>query len=192
MIINLLRKIYYFNSIRKFKCIGKNVILSKGGVFIHPEEISLGSNIFIARNFHISAKNLSIGNNVMIGPNLVIECTNHKYNKIGVSMFEYQNEKEVGFVVIENDVWIGANVTILPNVIIREGCIIGAGSVVTKEMPPYSICVGNPCVPIKKRFSDIELKEHLQKINSNYKFETILLMFEKYRKNKNETTNTAT
>lgn len=173
MIKNKLRRFYYLRSFLKFKKAGKNIILSRGGVFIHPEEVSFGDNIFISRNFHISAKNLEFGNNIMIGPNLVIECTNHKFNKVGLYMFNYQNEKEQGFVKIEDDVWLGSNVVILPNVIIGEGCIVGAGSVVTKSLPPYTICVGVPCVPIKKRFSDINLKLHLKCVHTKYTFEQI-------------------
>ncbi len=157
----LMRDLYYMRSISKFRKKGENLILSKGGTFVRPNEISFGDNVFISSNFHISARNLEFHNNIMIGPNLVIECDNHVYNKIGVTMFENRNERIVSGVVIQNDVWIGANVTILPGVVIGEGSIVGAGSVVTKTLPPYSICVGNPCKPIKNRFTESELEEHL-------------------------------
>jgi acetyltransferase-like isoleucine patch superfamily enzyme len=70
-------------------------------------------------------------------------------------------------------VWIGGNVTILKNVIIGEGCIIGAASVVTKSLPPYSICVGSPCRPVKVRFNVEELALHLSLVKSDYKIDTI-------------------
>lgn len=158
---NILRIFYYLKSYRKFKMKGKNLVFSKGGVFIRPEEISFGDNVFISANFHISARNLKIGSNIMIGPNLVIECDNHVYNKIGITMFEYSHDRLMSSVTINNDVWIGANVIVLPGVTIGEGSIIGAGSVVTKNQPSYSICVGNPCKKIKDRFTENQLDEHL-------------------------------
>ena len=161
---NILRYIYYFKSFSRFKSKGKNLLFSKGGVFIRPEEISFGSNVFIAHNFHVSARNLVFKNNIMIGPNLVIECDNHIYNEIGKTMFENRDIRNISGITIEDDVWIGANVIILSGVTIGEGSIIGAGSVVTKSQPKYSICVGNPCKPIKDRFSSEELKRHLKKL----------------------------
>lgn len=66
-------------------------------------------------------------------------------------------------VVIENDVWIGSHVLIMPGVTIHNGAVIGAGSIVTKDIPPYTICVGAPAKVIKKRFSDAEI-DILQKM----------------------------
>jgi len=169
----ILRRIYYLKSFINFKTFGKNIILGPGGLIARPNEISLGNNIYISRNFFISARNLTFGNNIMIGPNLVIECDNHTFNKIGFSMFAYSNERSGSFVTIENDVWIGTNATILANVKISEGAIIGAGSLVNKTLPPYTICVGVPCRPIKTRFTLDELKIHLQKINSIYDVEMV-------------------
>ena len=54
-----------------------------------------------------------------------------------------------GNVVIEKNVWLGDNVVVLPGVTIGEGCIVGASAVVTKSLPPYSVCVGNPAKVIK-------------------------------------------
>lgn len=59
-----------------------------------------------------------------------------------------------GDTVVGNDVWIGQNVTVLPGVHIGDGAIIGANSVVSKDIPPYCIAAGNPCVVKKKRFDD--------------------------------------
>lgn len=102
----------------------------------------------------------------MIGPNLVIECDNHIYDKIGETMFQNRHLRSIKGVTINDDVWIGANVTILPGVTIGEGAIIGAGSVVTKNIPEYSICVGNPCKKIKDRFNQKELIEHKEIIKN--------------------------
>ncbi|MDN3204670.1 acyltransferase [Algoriphagus sediminis] len=164
---NLLQEIYYFRSLRKFKKRGSNLVFSKNGVFIRPEEIVIGSNVFISNNFHISARNLYIGNDILIGPNVVIECDNHVYDKVGRTMFENSYSRIIKGVKIEDDVWIGANVTILPGVIIGRGSVIGAGSVVTKDIPEYSICVGNPCKKIKDRFTKEQQQRHINILNSN-------------------------
>lgn len=161
------RILYYLKSYFKFKAKGRNLIISRGGTFIRPEEISFGNNVFIGPNFHISARKLIFKNNIMIGPNLVIECDNHIFNKVGKLMFDLREERNISGVVIEDDVWIGANVTILSGVTISKGTIIGAGSVVTKSQPEYSVCVGNPCKKIKDRFTKNQLEQHLLEINKN-------------------------
>lgn len=171
---NLFRRIYYLRSFLRFKRCGKNIILSRGGTFIRPEQISFGNNVFINSKFHISAKNLTIGNNVMIGPNVVIECDDHIFTVPGKTMFEIRKDRYNGSVKIEDDVWIGANVTILKNVVVGEGCVVGAGSVVTKSIPPYTISVGVPNEVLKARFSVSELEEHLKIVNSKKDFSEII------------------
>jgi len=176
-IISIVRypKLFLFS-----KKTGKNNRLGPNGRFIHPEEISLGNNIYIAPNFHISARNLKIGNNVIIGPNLLLECDDHTFRNVGKTIWStFTNERTFGSVSIEDDVWIGGNVTILKNVISGEGCIIGAASVVTKSLPPYSICLGVPCKPIKSRFNAEELRTHLELVNSGLLPETITDLWKK-------------
>ena len=73
----------------------------------------------------------------------------------GSALAPHTNELPLkGDTVVGNDVWIGQNVTVLPGVHIGDGAIIGANSVVSKDIPPYTIAVGNPCVVKKKRFDD--------------------------------------
>jgi acetyltransferase-like isoleucine patch superfamily enzyme len=169
-IVSILRypKLFLFS-----KRMGKNNRLGPDGRFIRPREIYLGDNIYIAPKFHISARNLSIGNNVLIGPNLLLECDDHIFTNVGKTIFSTMDTRNIGSVTIEDDVWMGGNVTVLKNVLIGEGCIVGAGSVITKSLPPYSISVGAPCRPIKGRFNADDLKQHLSVIKSKYTFETI-------------------
>jgi len=171
-IVSIIRypKLFLFS-----KRMGKNNRLGPNGRFLHPEEIFLGDNIYIAPNFHISARNLKFGSNIIIGPNLLLECDDHVFKNVGKTIWAtFTEERILGSVTIEDDVWIGGNVTILKNVIIGEGCIIGAASVVTRSLPPYSICVGSPCRPIKIRFTTKELETHLALINSDYKVNTVI------------------
>jgi acetyltransferase-like isoleucine patch superfamily enzyme len=170
-IISIIRYPRLFLFAKRF---GRHIELGSKGKFIRPKEIYLGDNIYIASKFHISARNLSIGNNVLIGPNLLLECDDHIFSNVGKTVWASRESRTVGSVRIENDVWIGGNVTVLKNVIIREGCIVGAGSVITKSLPPYSICVGSPCRPIKVRFNNEDMIKHLQLINSQYNINNIL------------------
>ena len=81
--------------------------------------------------------------------------------------------------MIESDTWIGCNVTILPGVTIGQGCVIGAGSVVTTPLPPYTVCVGSPCKPIKTRFSPNELEEHLRSLKNNLRVDQVISQWKK-------------
>ncbi|MBP7508929.1 MAG: hypothetical protein KA807_14020 [Prolixibacteraceae bacterium] len=97
----------------------------------------------------------------MFGPCVHIHGGNHIVNEIGIYMDEVQKEPgSDGIVIIEDDVWIGANAIILCGVHIGKGSVIGAGSIVTKDVPPYSISVGNPAKTIKMRFTEEEIDIH--------------------------------
>jgi len=113
----------------------------------------------------IIGKFVSIANNVQF-----VLGGNHHYKhlltfpskfKLGLLPFESSSK---GPIVVEDDVWIGLNSTILSGVKIRKGAIIGAGSVVASDIPPYAIVVGNPAKIIKYRF-DSKIIERLVKID---------------------------
>ena len=128
------------------KC-GNNVNIEKNAEYAYAVE--LGDNSGLGINCRISGKTL-IGNNVMMGPNVCIFTKNHAFSRtdIPMNMQGMSNERPV---IIEDDVWIGANVIILPGVKISKGAIIGAGAVVTKNVPEYAIVCGNPAVVVKNR-----------------------------------------
>lgn len=91
-----------------------------------------------------------IGKNVMMGTNCIIYTRNHAFCRTDIPMCE-QGFSEVKPVTIEDDVWIGGRVTILPGVIIGKGSVIAAGAVVTKSTPQFSVVGGNPAKVIKYR-----------------------------------------
>jgi acetyltransferase-like isoleucine patch superfamily enzyme len=109
-----------------------------------------------------SNEQLQIGNYVSIAPNvLFILGGNHQINTITnfplYSVLISSNPIDAGSkgpIIIEDEVWIGTNATILSGVTIAKGAIIAAGAVVTKDVPPYAVCGGNPARIIKYRFSD--------------------------------------
>lgn len=128
------------------KC-GKNVNIEKGAHF--SCNISLGDNSGIGINAQI-APYVTIGNDVMMGPDCMIYTSNHGMNRLDIPMWK-QPSTEFEPVVIGNDVWIGSRVIILAGVHIGDGSVIGAGSVVTKNVDPYSIVGGNPARIIRRR-----------------------------------------
>ena len=89
---------------------------------------------------------LRLGQRVSIGPGCILVLTAHANN----SIVKQQIPEKERWIVIEDDVWLGAGVIVLPQVTIGEGAIIGAGAVVTKDIPPHSVAVGNPAKVIKK------------------------------------------
>ncbi|WP_051440310.1 MULTISPECIES: CatB-related O-acetyltransferase [unclassified Pseudoalteromonas] len=105
---------------------------------------------------------ITIGAFSSIGQNVVIQDSSHRLDKIS-SYFMSRNifntgidldTQSSGSIVIEEDVWIGSNSVILPNLTLGRGCVVGAGAVVTKSIPRYAIAVGNPAKVIKYRFSE--------------------------------------
>ena len=88
-----------------------------------------------------------IGKNVMMGPECLIYTRNHRFDK---TKLKYDGYTETRPVIIKDDVWIGARVIILPGVSIGRGSTVGAGAVVSKSVPEYSVVVGNPAKVVKK------------------------------------------
>jgi len=117
------------------------------------ETLTIGYNSGIGINSRIG-KNVTLGENVMIGPECLIYTENHNFGRTDIPMCK-QGLSSIKPVSIGNDVWIGARVIILPGVTIGKGSIIGAGSVVTKDIPDYVVAVGNPAIVKKKRMENI-------------------------------------
>ena len=95
---------------------------------------------------------IKIGKNVMIGPHCVFAAGNHEYRNLEVPM-RFAGSFSNGPIIIDEDVWIGANCTITDNVHIGKGAIIGANSVVNKDVQPYDMVAGVPARKIKSRLS---------------------------------------
>lgn len=112
-------------------------------------EIQIGDNFHATRNFTIQcAQKVVIGRNVLVASNVFIIDYNHGLNPLTMSYLE--NPLIRGGVFVDDGVWIGNDVIVLPNVHIGKKSIIGAGSVVTKDIPEYCIAVGNPAKVVKK------------------------------------------
>jgi len=114
--------------------------------------IKIGNNVAFNYNVMINADcngKIIIGNNVRIGPYTVMRASNHKIDNLDIPICEQGHL--AGEIIIEDDVWLGAHVTVLPNVKIGTSSVVAAGSVVTKDISPYSIAGGVPAKLIKFR-----------------------------------------
>ena len=129
--------------------------------FQGPIQFNYGSHTFIGENFFANFNltvmddaRIYIGDNVCFGPNVSLMATNHPLiaeERMGVdedgntTMAEFAEE-----IHIDDSVWIACNATVLGGVHIGAGAVIGAGSVVTKDIPAGYLAFGNPCRPVRK------------------------------------------
>lgn len=97
---------------------------------------------------------IEIGNNVMISPRVSLYAENHNFSDVERPMKEQGVTKK--FIKIEDDCWIAANSIILAGVTVGKGAIVAAGSVVTKDVPPFAIVAGNPAKVLKYRTVDVK------------------------------------
>jgi chloramphenicol O-acetyltransferase type B len=157
-----------FLKIKKYK-IGRYLILGKN-VIIEKKGFRCGHRVYIGPYSYIGS-NTKIGNFCMLSDGVNIIGHDHRYDIPGIPIIlsgrpEYEPET-----IIEDDVWIGHGVTVIRGIRIGEGSIIAANSVVTKNVPKYTINAGVPAKVINKRFNDQkDLKVHkvfLEKIRKN-------------------------
>lgn len=116
-----------------------------------PQTLSIGKNVSFSRFVIIDSRGgeIKIGDYCMIGPFAQLYAVDHRFNDKSVPM---RHQGHVGgSIIIEDDCWLGANVIVTKDVRIGKGSVIGANSVVTRDIPPYSIAVGAPAKVIKKR-----------------------------------------
>lgn len=142
-------------SIGNNSSIGKRSILSawdKQGNEHYNPLIIIGNNVSIGEDCHITAINkIIIGNNVLFGKKVTVSDNSHGnvfHDDLHIPPLK-RTVTSKGPVILKDNVWIGDKVTILQNVSIGEGSIIGANAVVTKSFPPYSVIAGNPAKVIK-------------------------------------------
>lgn len=160
-------------SLKDFKEIGENVIFENGVLVFHAENISIGNNVYIGHNtiikgyyknemvigdhtcigqgcFLHSGGGIEIGKTVGIGPMVKILTSVHK-EEGDLSRPVLFCDLEFDKVIIEDGCDIGIGSIILPGVKIGEGSIVGAGSVVTKDVEPYAVVAGVPAKVLRKR-----------------------------------------
>jgi maltose O-acetyltransferase len=133
-----------------FKKVGSGLAVHDNVLIKYPDEITLGDHVTINPGCILVGKGgLTIGHNAMIGAGTKIVTTSHVTTRTDIPM-RLQGMTSTP-IVIEDDVWCGFDVIVLPGAVIRQGCVIGAGSVVTDEIPEYSIAAGAPARVIGSR-----------------------------------------
>lgn len=163
---------------KSLKHVGKNFKFGFDSEFNDHRLIEVGNNVFMGLKTVINTTvPVIINDNVMFGRNVTIMGGDHNIKEIGKPMRFVKSGGINLPIVIEKDSWIGSNVIILKGVTIGEGAVIGAGSVVTKTIPPYSISSGNPCRVRKLRFNENELENHLSLIKSSYTKEQVMSLY---------------
>ena len=144
--------------------VGKNV---QGNL----EHVICGDNVsFGANNIFLSSNaKVIIGNDVIFGPNVIVITGDHRIDVVGKTMVDVKESEKLPEndqdVIFEGDNWIGANAIILKGVTIGKGAVIAGGAVVTRSVPSFTIWGGVPAKKLKNRFSEVQLKEHLDVIN---------------------------
>lgn len=133
--------------IRRIVHMGENCCIISPFYCDYGYHIHIGRNFFANTNLVIlDGAEVYIGDNVFIAPNVGIYTAGHPFEIVQRNAgLEYAHPIRIG-----NNVWIGGNVAILPGVNIGDGAVIGAGSVVTRDIPAYTLAVGNPCRPLRK------------------------------------------
>jgi maltose O-acetyltransferase len=112
-------------------------------VFVNTENLVIGNFFGCNTGSYINALGgVTIGDNVLIGNNVTISAGIHPIDSLVGSIIEQQSIPRK--IVIENDVWIGAGVVIMPGITLQRGCVIGANSVVTHDTIPMGVYVGAP------------------------------------------------
>ena len=182
----------------KSKCYPKKSHLGQCGrntILEYPVRFAYSKGIFIEENVKIRS-----GCNIVNSPTerviikkysaLAFDClilTNSHRSTVGIPHFllgaTHINDKSAD-VIIEEDVWVGARVTLLPGTHLGRGSIVGAGSIVSGEVPPYALVVGSPAKVVKRKFNDVESVMRHEKIlyapNQRMSKEELQDIFERY------------
>ena len=146
---------HFKNTLQKYRYrnlkLGENSRLNLGVKINAPERMTIGDNTYINGGiFSIGPNsNIMIGNDCLISYNVHFRTTSHFYlNKN--ELIRNQGHKESS-ILVEDDVWIGFGAQIMPGITLHKGCVVGAGAVVTHDVPSYAVVVGVPAHIIKFR-----------------------------------------
>jgi acetyltransferase-like isoleucine patch superfamily enzyme len=130
--------------------LGRNVVFGPGSYILSPDFARFGNNVAVGAFFQLE-QNLQVGDDVLISSHVTVIGNDHPFDDPSHTVYSAPRNP-ASTVIIEGDNLIGLGVTIIGNVRIGKGCIIGARSVVTRDMPPYTVCYGMPARPVRERF----------------------------------------
>lgn len=166
IILKILILIKFFKF--KFRQEGENCIYKfLDSKFTSPDKISLKDNVNLGPGTELHGEgNIEIGNGVIFGPEVCIFTRTHNFDSADLSALPFDNRILIAKVIIADYVWIGKRVIILPGISIGKAAVIGAGSVISKDVPDYAVVVGNPGKVV--RFRNKEIVEKLLQENDPF------------------------
>lgn len=155
-----IRKLFFYLTLKEF---GSACMIDYRCFIRYPWRVSVGAGVAVNRGCELYSSMrspcgfITLEDNVVLGPNVIIFSAGHDYSTLDLSDTSAP-------VIIGRHAWIGGNTTILPGVTIGEGAVVGAGSVVTRDIPAYSVAVGNPAKVIRKRL----LNSNVNQVTRHY------------------------
>jgi acetyltransferase-like isoleucine patch superfamily enzyme len=149
-----------------FGAVGDGCVVYADGTFLNPGGIRLGSDVQIGPDSWFSAveATITLGDKVTVGPRVAIITGDHNTSELGVFIHDVA-AKRAGDdlpVVIEDDAWIGYGAIILKGVTVGRGSVVGAGTIVAKSVPPYSVVVGSPGRVVRYLWDEASAVRHEQ------------------------------
>lgn len=151
----------------KLKSLGENVRLGGSCQLCNTQNLIVGDDVLIGDGCYINANSLiMIGNGCMLGPKVFCFAGSHNYDSKDLRAVPFDNRLLDLPIVIENNVWVGGNVSIAPGTKIGEGSVISMGCTVAGTIPPYSVVIGSKGIVAKTR--DIQKYKQLVSDNQIY------------------------
>ena len=181
IIVRFFDKLYKEIEGLRLKCIdfakkGEGVKIGYNNRFLSPQNMYISDYVHIGyENRFYADANIIICEGTVISDRCELRTANHYYEGSDLKMLPYDERIICQPIIIEKNCWIGSQVIILPGVVIHEGAVVGAGSVVTKNVPPLAIVAGNPARIIKYRNKNI-----YQKLSDNN--QQIVRVFDTYKR----------
>ena len=166
-----IKKMGSFGAHSRISLKGLRNIVRMENVFI-GDYVSIGPNAYM---YTTSKSKVIIKDGAVIAPNVKFLTASHNYDSIDLKAIPFDNVNIVGDIIINECVWIGESVILLPNITIGKGAIIAAGSIVTKSVPNYAVVGGNPATVIKYRNSErfeelLIMKSYTMKISEKKEY----------------------
>jgi len=153
--VNFFKKIILHQRFKKkkFAFLGRSVdVRQYNSHFLYPQNISIGDFAKIQDYaFFDGVGGITLGECSIVGPHVTVLTSNHNYHEKHTTLLPFDNIMIKKTVIIGNYCWIGRGVTILPGVSIGKACVVGAGSVVSKNVDDYTVVGGNPASCIRQR-----------------------------------------